>query len=117
MICSMLTEAGPAIRSYIYQFFFSKVDSQIMCQLWMRSTILKEKKNVSLSHEMMTHHLGTNFEVKNLRSKAFLNCNIRYTPQMFSSGTINMKFIYFFFCHSFVLCHSIDGLSQRRLKP
>jgi hypothetical protein len=48
-----------------YQFFFS----QMLCQSWMRSIILK---NVSPSHEMVTHHLGTTFGDENLESRAFL---------------------------------------------
>jgi hypothetical protein len=44
---------------------FLKVDSQMMCQLQMRSTILK---NVSLSYKIMTHHLRIVFLNKNLES-------------------------------------------------
>jgi hypothetical protein len=36
---------------------FPKINSQMMCQLWMRSTILE---NVS-SYRMVTHHLETTF--------------------------------------------------------
>jgi hypothetical protein len=40
----------------------SKVDSQMMCQSWMRSNILE---NVS-PYEMVTHHLGTTFGEKKI---------------------------------------------------
>jgi hypothetical protein len=38
----------------LIKFFFSKVDSQMICQSWMRSIFLE---NVSPSHGMMTHDL------------------------------------------------------------
>jgi hypothetical protein len=43
----------------LIRFFFPKVYSQVMCQSWMRSTILK---NVSPSQRMVTHHFRITFE-------------------------------------------------------
>jgi hypothetical protein len=52
--------AGPWLRTLII-IIFSKNYSQMMCQLWIRYTILK---NVSPSYEMVTHHLRTTFKKK-----------------------------------------------------
>jgi hypothetical protein len=40
----------------------------MMCQSWIRSTILE---NVSPSHGMITHHLETTFGNENLESRVF----------------------------------------------
>jgi hypothetical protein len=58
-------------KCYTYQNFSPKVSSQIMCHHPMKFIILG---NVSPTHGMMTHYLGTNFWRKNLGSAALLVC-------------------------------------------
>jgi hypothetical protein len=72
-------EAGAGIneKCYIYIILFLKADFQIMCQLMIRSTILK---NVSPSHMKVTYHMETSFFCfffkKKLRSGNFHEINM-----------------------------------------
>jgi len=50
----------------------SKFDSQMMYYNLIKFIIIFLKKNVSQSHGIVTHHFGTKFWKKNLRSLTFL---------------------------------------------
>jgi len=62
------------LRSATLTIFFSKVNFQLMCQSWIRFTILK---NVSSSHDQIrTHHLWTNFGGKKNWEIEYFSYNI-----------------------------------------